>query len=125
MGRGERVVAVFACGVPALIDVALMTPQDDERVIPVAERELRRAVDETCAELDTGFPVEKRVVRQPPVRALLDEARSADLLVLGCRGHGGFAGMLLGSVNRHCVNHAPCPVVSSAVRAEQRLVGVT
>lgn len=55
------------------------------------ERELRKAVDETCAELATGIPVERRVVRQDAVRALLDEARDSDLLVVGRRGHGRFA----------------------------------
>jgi nucleotide-binding universal stress UspA family protein len=44
-------------------------------------------------------------------QALLDGAAGADLLVLGSRGHGGFAGALLGSVSQHCAQHAPCPVV--------------
>ncbi len=46
-----------------------------------------------------------------PASALIDEAQSADLLVVGSRGLGGFRGMLLGSVSQHCVHHAPCPVV--------------
>ncbi|HWE91536.1 MAG TPA: universal stress protein [Pseudonocardiaceae bacterium] len=42
---------------------------------------------------------------------LLDAAAAADLLVLGRRGHSGLAAALLGSVSRHCVDHASCPVV--------------
>ena len=42
---------------------------------------------------------------------LVDEAQSADLLVVGSRGHGGFAGLLLGSVSHQCALHASCPVV--------------
>lgn len=43
--------------------------------------------------------------------ALVDEAKDATLLVVGSRGHGGFVGMLVGSISQGCVTHAPCPVV--------------
>ncbi|MDA3644289.1 universal stress protein [Saccharopolyspora indica] len=107
---GGRVVALIACAIPALIDVALMLEDD---VAANAKRELEKAVEETRALLGTRLPVEQRVVRDHAARALLDEAREqdVDLLVVGHRGHGGFIEALLGSVSQHCVHHAPCPVV--------------
>jgi nucleotide-binding universal stress UspA family protein len=48
---------------------------------------------------------------------LLDRADGASLLVVGSRGHGGFAEALLGSVSQHVVHHALCPVVIIRDRA--------
>lgn len=59
----------------------------------------------------SGVTVRQHVVEGHPARVLLDAAQGAGLLVVGSRGHGGFTGMLLGSVSQHCVQHAPCPVV--------------
>ena len=42
---------------------------------------------------------------------LLDVSKGASLLVVGCRGHGEFLGMVIGSVSEHCVAHADCPVL--------------
>ena len=60
---------------------------------------------------DDAERVHQHVIAGHPVRALLDAARDADLLVVGCRGHGGFSGMLLGSVSQHVAAHATCPVL--------------
>ena len=58
------------------------------------------------------------MVRAHAAQALLDAAAGADLLVVGCRGHGGFTGMLLGSTSQHVVAHAPRPVL--VVHAEEQ-----
>jgi nucleotide-binding universal stress UspA family protein len=51
------------------------------------------------------------VVAGEPWRVLVDRAEAADLLVVGSRGRGGFAGLLLGSVSHRCAERSPCPVV--------------
>ncbi|MFR9730051.1 universal stress protein [Saccharopolyspora sp. MS10] len=106
---GGEVAALIASGIPALIDVAM--PMPGEGVTEHAAAVLRRAVDEALASAGSGVHVRRIVVEDHAARALLDEAVNADLLVVGHRGRGGFAGALLGSVAQHCVRHASCPVV--------------
>ncbi|MFI0828087.1 universal stress protein [Streptomyces roseolus] len=57
-----------------------------------------------------GVVVECRVVHGRTREALIDASRSAQLMVVGARGHGGFAGLLLGSVSQALLHHAHCPV---------------
>jgi nucleotide-binding universal stress UspA family protein len=58
-----------------------------------------------------GLSIESSVREGHPAPALVEASRDADLLVVGSRGHGEFAGMLLGSVSEHCVTNAECPVL--------------
>jgi nucleotide-binding universal stress UspA family protein len=82
----------------------------DTSYAEVAAKTLSETVDSTIA-AGSDVTVRQRVVEGGAARVLLHAAHGADLLVVGSRGHGGFAGMLLGSVSEHCVQHSPCPVV--------------
>ena len=55
-------------------------------------------------------PVQPLVKQGRPAKVLIDESTEADLLVVGTRGHGGFAGLVLGSVSQHVAAYAKCPV---------------
>jgi nucleotide-binding universal stress UspA family protein len=75
--------------------------------------------DETVAQVTARHPgvtMRREQVHDAAGRALTRWSRAAQLLVVGDRGHGGFAGLQLGSVSQHLVYHAGCPTV--VVRAQ-------
>ena len=82
-----------------------------------AEVALDAVMHEVAPDAD-GIVIEQRVSEGAPATVLVDESRQADLLVVGSRGHGGFAGLLLGSVSQQCAHHAACPVVIVHAKAK-------
>jgi nucleotide-binding universal stress UspA family protein len=54
---------------------------------------------------------------------VLDATQDVNLLVVGSRGHGGFAGLLLGSVSHHVVDRADCPIVVVPTGRERFMAG--
>lgn len=61
-------------------------------------------------EVAPGLAVDAETPEEHPVTALLAAAEHADMLVVGSRGRGGFARLLLGSVSTQLAQHARCPV---------------
>jgi nucleotide-binding universal stress UspA family protein len=109
---GGEVEAVIAWQYPVMTagyawaPVSAMDGPDFEEF---AAKELAEVLAE---EVDPATDVQVRssVVQGHPAHVLLAAAQDAALLVVGSRGHGGFGGMLLGSVSHQCAHHARCPI---------------
>ncbi|OFI38136.1 universal stress protein UspA [Arthrobacter sp. SW1] len=81
-----------------------------ERFEEAAGNTLREAVEKAFGpELPDN--VVSRLVRGHPRSMLIEASKDADMIVVGRRGHGGFGGLLLGSVSSAVVAHAHCPVL--------------
>ena len=103
---GAPVEAVIAWEIPPTYGLA---PSYDDVDF---EKKAQETAEETIrAVVGDNAPVTLRVERGHPAPILLTASGHAQLLVVGSRGHGAFAGMLLGSVSQHCVHQAHCPVV--------------
>lgn len=108
--RGARLRVVHAWHMPQPVyPGGPVTLPLDRRTF---ERDAQAVLDAAVASLgQTDVPIDARLVEDAAGQALVEAAGYADLLVVGSRGHGGLAGLVLGSVGRHCVRHARCPVL--------------
>jgi nucleotide-binding universal stress UspA family protein len=113
-----RVEAVTAWQAPATYGLAHeFSPAwpDATDISTAAAKSLAVAVAAAVRQEPEPPRVTTRVVHGHPAQVLTDAARTARLLVVGRRGHGAVADMLMGSVSRHCMEHARCPVVVMGV----------
>ncbi|OLT16118.1 hypothetical protein BJF78_15370 [Pseudonocardia sp. CNS-139] len=109
--RGAAVEVVGAFAVPDYwAGYYALPPESVEQIQDGLRAQTRQVVDEVVRDLPAAPPVGVTIVPGPAAQALVAAADGADLLVLGNRGRGGFASMLLGSVSLQCAMHAPCPV---------------
>ncbi|MFB9449479.1 universal stress protein [Dactylosporangium vinaceum] len=118
---GAAVEAVSAWQDPALVGYSfggVPISYEGDSIATITDKVLAETVAEVTDRQEQPVQVRTRVTRGHPAQVLLDAAAGADMLVLGSRGHGTFAGILLGSVSQHCVQHAPCPVLVVPQHAE-------
>ncbi|MEU7875982.1 universal stress protein [Dactylosporangium sp. NPDC049140] len=119
---GATVEAVSAWQHPAMVGYAfggIPINYEGDSIAAITDKVLTETVADVTGQQDQPVEVRTRVLQGHPAQVLLEAATGADLLVVGSRGHGTFAGMLLGSVSQHCVQHAPCPVLVVPQHAER------
>ncbi|BCY09433.1 universal stress protein [Actinoplanes sp. L3-i22] len=109
--RGARLVALHAWNTTSTTELNDTLPMTYESWDSLEEH--RRVLAEALAGIAERHPdlAVQREVRHGTARQLLtDLSGDAQLVVVGSRGHGGFAGLLLGSVSQHLIYRAGCPV---------------
>ncbi len=110
--RGSQIEILHSWSMPFVVDPMAMMPM----MFPIEEmvadaNKIAAAAAAAVANVDTKIRVVTRVERGAASEHLITAGKTADLLVVGSRGHGGFVGLLLGSVAQQVANHALCPVV--------------
>ena len=124
--RGARIVAAHSWTFvpPTPIGEPGMIPMPATDYVGQLDAERNAAQAELGAALEEVFPdgtpddLESKLLEGDAEDALVREAADAELLVVGSRGRSGLKSVLLGSVSRHVVSHAPCPVVVVKPRSE-------
>jgi nucleotide-binding universal stress UspA family protein len=84
-----------------------------ERYVPDSSQRTAEELVEDIKEVlgeNPAVVVQPRVKQGTPAKVLIEESVDADLLVVGTRGHGGFRGLVLGSVSQHVAGYAQCSV---------------
>jgi nucleotide-binding universal stress UspA family protein len=94
---------------PLVYDLDVLEAEEARRLASVVAR---------LTDSHPGLPIRRKLGRGPAGPVLASWSRQAQLMVVGNRGHGGFVGLLIGSVRQHLIFRAACPV--AVVRDEQK-----
>jgi nucleotide-binding universal stress UspA family protein len=108
-GASVRVLTVFEPVIPTSYVGGV--PYDIQEIEKPLREECRRHLDEAVAALPAGVTGTGEMLSGGPGHTLAEAAGFTDLLVVGSRAYGPLRTVLLGSVSRAVVHHAPCPIV--------------
>jgi nucleotide-binding universal stress UspA family protein len=109
--RGAHLLIVCAWETPMVVAPMGYYPAEAFEGLAENAKSIAQSAVARVAELQPVVTCEGRAIEGQPAAVLLKEAEQADMIVVGSRGRGGFANLLLGSVTQQVVHHAPCPVV--------------
>lgn len=105
-----------------IVEGAVVTTEESPQWQVVQKRQ-RAVIERALGSLREEYPhvnVEAHIERGRTEEVILKAIGDSDLLVVGSRGRGGFAGLLLGSVSQHMLTAAPCPVAVMVNRRDER-----
>jgi nucleotide-binding universal stress UspA family protein len=108
--RHARLLVVTAWTVPLAAYDGAFAPGIDLSFFEAGAELIAREAVARAREAAPELEVDVRTPNEQPAEALLEAARGADLVIVGSRGHGGFASLMLGSVSQQVAQHASCPV---------------
>jgi nucleotide-binding universal stress UspA family protein len=108
--RGSGLLVVHAIDLPGAMGRQFESPHYGASQSKVGEQLLERVADTLRASLP-GLALTTELSELSAAETLVDLSGRAEVVVAGTRGHGGFAGLLLGSVSHALAAHAHCPAV--------------
>lgn len=110
--RAQELQLATAWSLPVSTAMTPMSPLTTSAAVDALEQAATETVDELARSLGASIdiPVTRSVGQGGASSLLLDAARNSSLLIVGSRGRGGFARLLLGSTSTQCATHSATPV---------------